>query len=83
MPSNGDDRLYIYLKSSSEFYYFFGYRGGILSVASNNPGFLEAAAGLKAKDLVLEPEKDKIYEIQFVESDTPERWLRRIETATK
>ena len=35
MPSNGDDRLYIYIKSPSDTYYFFGYKGGILNVVSN------------------------------------------------
>lgn len=83
MPSNGDDRLYLYLKSSANFFYFFGYREGILSIASSNPEFQDAAAGLKAKELVLEPEKDKIYEIQFVDTDTAERWLRRIQDANK
>ncbi|MCF8237101.1 MAG: hypothetical protein K9I85_03015 [Saprospiraceae bacterium] len=83
MPSNGDDRLYLYLKSSANYFYFFGYRGGIMSIASNNPAFQDAAAGLKAKELVLEPEKDKIYEIQFVDADTAERWLRRIQDLNK
>ena len=36
MPTNGDDRLYIYLKSPSELYYFFGFKDGVLNVTSNN-----------------------------------------------
>lgn len=78
MPSSEDDRLYIYLKSGSDFFYFFGYRGGILSITSNNPEFMDAAAKLKAKELVLKMPEDKVYEIQFVGPETAELWLKRI-----
>lgn len=83
MPSNEDDRLYIYLKSGSESFYFFGYRGGILSITSNNPGFMDAAAKLKAKELVLKMPEDKVYEIQFVGPETAELWLKRIKDGSK
>jgi hypothetical protein len=78
MPSNEDDRLYLYLGSGSEFFYFFGYRGGILSVSSNNPAFVDEFTKLKGKELVLKLPGDKVYEIQFVETSTAEAWLRRI-----
>ncbi|MBP6183658.1 MAG: hypothetical protein KA479_01880 [Saprospiraceae bacterium] len=83
MPSNEDDRLYIYLKSGSEFFYFFGYRGGITSITSNNPEFMDAAAKLKAKELVIKLPGDKVYEIQFVGPETAELWLRRIQSPGK
>ncbi|MBK7873314.1 MAG: hypothetical protein IPJ74_22905 [Saprospiraceae bacterium] len=49
MPTNEDDRLYVYIKTSSELVYFFGYKQGILSVTSNNQQFMEALGGLKEK----------------------------------
>lgn len=81
MPSNEDDRLYVYLRSGSEFYYFFGFRGGILSITSNNPDFMDASAKLKAKELVIKMPEDKVYEIQFVGQETADLWLRRIRDA--
>jgi hypothetical protein len=81
MPSNEDDRMYVYLRSGSEFYYFFGYRGGILSITSNNTDFMDASAKLKAKDLVVKMPGDKVYEIQFVGQETADLWLRRIRDA--
>lgn len=83
MPSNEDDRLYLYLRSGNEFYYFFGYRGGILSITSNNTEFMDASAKLKAKDLVIKLPQDKVYEIQFVGQETAELWLRRIKDGGK
>ena len=49
MPSNGDDRVYIYIKSPSEYFYFFSYRGGIMSTVSNNTRYNDALAGPKEK----------------------------------
>ncbi|MCO6484418.1 MAG: hypothetical protein J5I41_01445 [Saprospiraceae bacterium] len=81
MPSNEDDRLYLLLRSGSEFYYFFGYRGGILSITSNNPAFMDAGAKLKSRELVIKMPDDKVYEIQFVGTETADLWLRRIQEA--
>lgn len=79
MPSNDDDRLYIYIKSPSELYYFFGYKQGILNVVSNNPAFMEALRGLKAKDKITKMGDGNTYEIQEVEPETAQRFLRRIQ----
>lgn len=83
MPSNEDDRLYLLLRSGSEYFYFFGYRGGILSITSNNTEFMDASVKLKAKDLVLKRPDDKVYEIQFVGPETAELWMRRIQNAER
>ena len=42
MPGSGDDRLYIYLKSPGETFYFFGFKQGILNIASSSPRFMES-----------------------------------------
>ena len=49
-----DDRLYLYLRSPSGSYYFFGYKGGILNVFSNNSDFAEVFLDYKGKDLQIE-----------------------------
>ena len=83
MPSNNDDRLYIYIKSPSELYYFFGYKQGILNVVSNNPDFMKVLNGLKSKDLVTKMKDGFTYEIQAVEPGTANRFLRRIKAVQK
>ncbi|GJM35419.1 MAG: hypothetical protein DHS20C18_44200 [Saprospiraceae bacterium] len=83
MPSNDDDRLYIYLKSPSGLYYFFGYKQGILNLVSNNPEFMDAFHSLKAKDLVQKMDDGETYEIQEVEPGDAKRFERRAEAAMK
>ncbi|MCB0629254.1 MAG: hypothetical protein R2824_21660 [Saprospiraceae bacterium] len=79
MPSNEDDRLYIYLKSPSEFFYFFGFKQGILSITSNNPTFMEAFDKLKPKDLIQKMADGETYEIQAVEPGSANLFLRRVQ----
>ncbi len=83
MPSNEDDRLYIYIKTSSELIYFFGYRQGILSVTSNNSSFMDALNAIKAKDLVFKMPDGETYEIQPVELSDAQLFLRRMQAAGK
>jgi hypothetical protein len=83
MPSNEDDRLYIYLKSPSELFYFFGFKQGILSVTSNNPKFTEEVMALKSKEAVIKMDDGETYEIQAVEPGSANLFLRRIKAAMK
>ncbi|MBX2874912.1 MAG: hypothetical protein KTR30_22505, partial [Saprospiraceae bacterium] len=83
MPSNEDDRLYVYLKSPSELYYYFGFKQGILEITSNNPSFMEALTGLKNKDLIQKMPDGETYEIQAVEPSVAKIFLRRIQAAGK
>jgi len=83
MPSNEDDRLYIYIKSPSELYYFFGYKQGILNITSNNPRFNEELLGMKKKDLMIKLDTGENFEIQPVEPTTAKRFLRRIQAVNK
>ncbi len=83
MPSNDDDRLYIYLKSPSGLFYFFGYKQGILNLTSNNPDFMDALHSLKSKDLVQKMDDGETYEIQEVEPGDARRFQRRAEAAMK
>jgi hypothetical protein len=83
MPTNDDDRLYIYLKSPSQLYYFFGYRQGVLNVVSNNTRFMDELFGLKVKELIIEVSDDEIYEIAPVEEGTARAFVNRIEAVKK
>jgi len=79
MPSNEDDRVYVYLKSPSDFYYFFGYKQGILSIVSNNDKFMEELEGMKKKEyfIKIEDQEDPL-EIQPVSSGSAQMFVNRI-----
>lgn len=81
MTTAGEDRLYLYIKSPSELYYFFGFVDGILNVVSNNTQFMGALEGMKAKDLVLKMDDGKTYEILPVSPGTAQTFLRRVKDA--
>ncbi len=83
MPSNDDDRLYIYLKSPSEQFYFFGYKQGILNITSNNPAFMTALESMKPKDRIFKMPDGETYEIQPLEETEATRFVRRIQAAKK
>ena len=78
MPSNDDDRMYIYIKSPSDYYYFFGFKQGIMNLVSNNVKFNEALAGLKSKDTVIKMPDGQTFEIQAVEPSTAQNFVARV-----
>ena len=81
MTTGGDDRLYLFLKSPSETYYFFGFKDGILNVVSNNNTFMNELRETKPKDLVLEMADGQTYEILEVTPGTAQTFLRRVQAA--
>ena len=83
MPTNEDDRLYIYLKSPSQLYYFFGYKQGILNVVSSNTRFMDEVLGMKDKDRITKMGEDETYEIQAVEPSTANAFVNRAQAAAK
>ncbi|HFB99906.1 MAG TPA: hypothetical protein ENJ53_03790 [Phaeodactylibacter sp.] len=83
MPSNGDDRMYIYIKSPSDSYYFFGYKGGILNVVSNNTKFNDLVLNAKKKERIFKMDDGEVVEMQYVEPSTAERFVRRVQAARK
>lgn len=80
MPSNGDDRLYIYLISPSEDWYFFGYKQGILSMVSSNAKFNEALTGMKEKDRSFKQKDGSTYEVQAVAENTAQMFVNRVKS---
>lgn len=83
MPSNDDDRVYIYIKSPSELFYYFGFKQGILSVVSNNTKFNEEVLGMKKKETVLKMDDGETYEIQPINPNTAQMFVRRVQSAGK
>lgn len=83
MPSNEDDRLYFYIKSPSQSYYFFGYKQGILNVVSNNTRFMEELLGMKEKEKIFKMPDGEQYEIQPVEPSTAQAFINRVKAAAQ
>ncbi len=81
MPGSGDDRLYVYLKSPSDTWYFFGFKQGILNVASSSPRFMESLESLKAKELAIKMKDGEIYEILPVNAGTANSFVARVKEA--
>ena len=81
MPGSGDDRLYLYLKSPSETWYFFGFKQGILNVASSSPRFMESLESLKAKELAIKMDDGEIYEILPVNAGSANSFVARVKEA--
>jgi hypothetical protein len=80
MPSaDKDDRLYVYLKSPSGLFYFFGFKQGIMNITSNNTIFMEQLQGMKIKDLVQKMDDGETFEILPVELSSANLFLRRIQ----
>jgi hypothetical protein len=81
MPTNEDDRLYFYIKSPSQQYYFFGYKQGILNVFSNNTRFMDELLSMKDKEKVFKMADGEQYEIQPVEPSTVQAFINRVKAA--
>jgi len=79
MPSNGDDRIYIYIKSPSDYYYYFGYKQGILDIGSSNTRFEDELLGMKDKELSIKMPDGEKMEIQAVEGGKARAFVNRIQ----
>ena len=82
MPSNNDDRLYVLIVAPNDYYYFFGYKQGVLNIVSNNQRFNDIVGGLKDKERKFK-KKDEEYEIQLVEPSSATSFINRIKAAQK
>jgi len=81
MPTNEDDRLYIYLESPTGSSYYFGFKQGILSVHSSNTAFIEAMETMKAKEVILKMDDGETYEIQLANPSTANMFINRVRAA--
>ena len=83
MPSNEDDRCYVYLKSNADTYYFFGYQGGVLNVVSNNTKFMDILVGMKDKEKTFKMPDGENYEIIAVTPATADAFVNRAREGRK
>ena len=80
MPSNNDDRAYIYIKTSNDFFYFFGYQKGVLGITSTNPKMEEEFNKIKPKERIAKTESGTI-ELQWEDAGKGEMFVRRVSNA--
>jgi hypothetical protein len=81
MPASMRDRLYLYVKSPSGLFYFFGFKEGILNVTSNNTAFMDELFALKKNETILKMDDGETYEILAVEPRTARIFMNRINSA--
>jgi hypothetical protein len=79
--SNEDDRVYFYIKTISDTYYFFGYKQGIMSTVSNNPKYMETLTALKKDEKSKKLPSGDPYEIQVEEITTVNAFIERVRNA--
>ena len=81
MPSNEDDKINIYFKTSNDAFYLFSYQKGLLSITSNNQRFEEEFNKMKPKDRVKKMDNGDVFEMQWLEPGTAEMFVRRLQNA--
>lgn len=80
MPSNNDDRAYVYIKTANDFFYFFGYQKGVLGISSTNPKMEEEFNKIKPKERIAKTEAGNI-ELQWEDASRGEIFVRRVQAA--
>ena len=80
MPSNNDDRVYVYIKTANDFFYFFGYQKGVLGITSTNPKMEEEFNKIKPKERIAKT-KDGNLELQWEDPGKGEMFVRRVQNA--
>ena len=83
MPTTGDDRFYLYFKSSPDQWYFFGYQSGVMNVVSNNTRFMDALLAMKTKETQFKMPDGETYEIIAANPSTAEAFVNRARSGRK
>ena len=83
MPANDDDRVYVYIKTANDFFYFFGYQKGILEITSTNPRMEEEFNKIKPKDRNRKAPDGTSVEMQWGEAGRAEMFVRRVQSGGK
>ena len=78
MPQRGDDRIYVYLKSPSGLFYFFGFKEGIMNIVSDNPKFNDYIINMKEKNRIKKMPDGETFEIQPVNAGTARQFVSRV-----
>ncbi len=81
MKSNGEDSMYIYIKSPSDYYYFISYKNGIIGTTSSNNKYNQTILDLKKKELFPKVKgDDTAYEVQALDQSAAQQFIKRIQT---
>jgi hypothetical protein len=78
MPGNEDDRFYLFIEITPELWYFFGYQGGVLNVASSDTKFNDLLIGMKPKDLQVKMSDGELYEVVAGNPGTAKAFVNRV-----
>jgi len=73
--------VYMYIKSPSQLWYYFGYKQGVLEVVSNNTKFNEELADLKDKERIFKMDDGENFEIRPAEAARAQAFVRRVQDA--
>ena len=79
-PANNDDRVYVYIKTATDNFYFFGYQKGVLGIASTNPKMEEEFNKIKPKERIAKTESGNM-ELQWEDASKGEMFIRRMQSA--
>ena len=74
---------FLFKRFNIAYYYFFGFKQGILNITSNNTKFMDEVMGLKKNEQIVNMKEGGTYEIQAVETRDANRFVRRIQEANK
>ncbi len=83
MPGNEDDRFYLYIRASTDLWYFFGYQAGALNVVSSSTRFNDALLALKTKDTQIKMPNGEIYEIVAANPALADAFVNRVKNGRK
>ncbi len=84
MPINGDeDRMYFHITSPGGYYYYFGYRDGVLQTTSDNPIYTAAIQNLKKNERTEKLDDGEVYEIVLEEEAKANAFIQRMKAIKK
>ncbi len=78
MPSNGDDRAYLYFELPNNNFYFFGMKDATLFTVSNNPIYNDKVDELKGKEKNIKVDKGIDLEVVLADQATAKRFVARV-----
>ncbi|MEM9922036.1 MAG: hypothetical protein AAF990_28285, partial [Bacteroidota bacterium] len=78
MPTGSTDRFYLYLKSPSDYYYFFSYKDGVLSTVSNNETYNATVEKLGKKERLRKMKGGEYYEVQLADPSSAKAFINRV-----
>ena len=73
----------VYLKTGNDYFYYFAYQKGILSITSNNQKMEEEFNKMKPKEKIKKMDDGETFEMQWVELGAAEMFVRKVNAGQK